>query len=150
MSVSLTAICLSVGAAGYAEESVKAQPLSMKEHLFPAQSQQLPAQLQQLPAQSQPLPAQSQQLPAQSQPLASNVLRNIDYMPRLHTLEPPARPHKILRWHHSQVQQDQDEKIMRLLLVTVGLAGIIIAILVMRSMPGKRQNQQQTAPSKAE
>lgn len=129
LSVSLTAICLSVGAAGYAEESVKAQPLSMKEHLFPAQSQPLPAQ---------------------SQPLASNVLRNIDYMPRLHTLEPPARPHKILRWHHSQVQQDQDEKIMRLLLVTVGLAGIIIAILVMRSMPGKRQNQQQTAPSKAE
>lgn len=67
------------------------------------------------------------------------TLRNIDYMPRLHTLQPPARPHKILRWHHEQVQLAQDQKILRLLLVSVGIAGIFIAILVMRSMPpGKK------------
>lgn len=67
------------------------------------------------------------------------TLRNIDYRPRLHTLQPPARPHKILRWHHEQVQLAQDQKILRLLLVSVGIAGIFIAILVMRSMPpGKK------------
>ncbi len=67
------------------------------------------------------------------------TLRNIDYMPRMHTLQPPARPHKILRWHHEQVQLAQDQKILRLLLVSVGIAGMFIAILVMRSMPpGKK------------
>lgn len=73
--------------------------------------------------------------------LSVSTLRNIDFMPRLHTLQPPARPHKVLRWHHEQVQLRQDQKILRLLLVSVGIAGIFIAILVLRTMPqGKKEN----------
>lgn len=98
----------------------------------------LPSALAAPPADGQDQIVSQSNLPA-AVTLPVATLRNIDYMPRLHTLQPPARPHKILRWHHEQVQLAQDQKILRLLLVSVGIAGMFIAILVMRSMPpGKK------------
>lgn len=89
----------------------------------------------------EPGSASGSELMANESHLSVSTLRNIDFMPRLHTLQPPARPHKVLRWHHEQVQLQQDQKILRLLLVSVGIAGIFIAILVLRTMPqGKKDN----------
>lgn len=65
----------------------------------------------------------------------SGTLRNIEFLPKVSTSRPPARPRKFLRRRNLQVQVERDEKYLQLLLVSVGFVGMLILILVLRSMP---------------
>lgn len=64
-----------------------------------------------------------------------DTLRNVEFLPKVSTSRPPARPRKFLRRRNLQVQVERDEKYLQLLLVSVGFVGMLILILVLRSMP---------------
>jgi len=72
-----------------------------------------------------------------SAPLAlpPGTLRNIDFLPRLQTSRPPARPRKFLRRRNLKVVAERDAKYVQLLLVSVGFVSMFIVILALRSMP---------------
>lgn len=68
------------------------------------------------------------------------VLRNVEFIPKISTSRPPARPRKFLRRRNLQVQVARDEKYLQLLLVSVGFVGMLILILVLRSMPPAKKS----------
>ncbi len=69
-----------------------------------------------------------------------SVLRNVEFIPKISTSRPPARPRKFLRRRNLQVQVARDEKYLQLLLVSVGFVGMLILILVLRSMPPAKKS----------
>lgn len=71
---------------------------------------------------------------------AAGTLRNIEFLPKVCTSRPPARPRKFLRRRNLQVQVERDEKYLQLLLVSVGFVGMLILILVLRSMPPAKKS----------
>lgn len=71
---------------------------------------------------------------------ATGTLRNIEFLPKVCTSRPPARPRKFLRRRNLQVQVERDEKYLQLLLVSVGFVGMLILILVLRSMPPAKKS----------
>lgn len=80
-----------------------------------------------------------QVLELKTQP-ATGALRNIEFLPKVCTSRPPARPRKFLRRRNLQVQVERDEKYLQLLLVSVGFVGMLILILVLRSMPPAKKS----------
>ena len=71
---------------------------------------------------------------------AIGTLRNVEFLPKVSTSRPPARPRKFLRRRNLQVQVERDEKYLQLLLVSVGFVGMLILILVLRSMPPAKKS----------
>ncbi|MFA7340222.1 MAG: hypothetical protein WC028_25805 [Candidatus Obscuribacterales bacterium] len=71
---------------------------------------------------------------------ATGTLRNVEFLPKVCTSRPPARPRKFLRRRNLQVQVERDEKYLQLLLVSVGFVGMLILILVLRSMPPAKKS----------
>ncbi|CAN5312173.1 hypothetical protein BH11CYA1_BH11CYA1_23720 [soil metagenome] len=71
---------------------------------------------------------------------APSILRNVEFIPKVNTSRPPARPRKFLRRRNLQVQVARDEKYLQLLLVCVGFVGMLILILVLRSMPPAKKS----------
>lgn len=83
------------------------------------------------------LDSHSSDLRAQS---VTGTLRNVEFLPKVCSSRPPARPRKFLRRRNLQTQVERDEKYLQLLVVSIGFVGMLIIILVLRSMPPAKKS----------